>query len=175
MKMKISLIALACALLLALTAFALAEEGPGGPGGPEGMHGGHHRPGPPPAFWRDPQLVQLLGLTSDQIKTLDDLEYNFHDQEITLRAEMEKAHLRFERAYRDGGGNDQEVLQAAHRLADVQSQMFILHAEQQLKVRKVLSAEQWKKLMAAPPPMHGGMQGPCPMQGHGGMPGPGAR
>ena len=34
MKMKISLIALACALLLALTAFALAEEGPGGPGGP---------------------------------------------------------------------------------------------------------------------------------------------
>ncbi len=142
--------------------------GRGGPGGPDGgCGGGCPCCGGPGAFWRNPETVQTLGLSNEQVKSLQDLEYSFREQTVTLHAEMQKAMVQFERVFNTGTNNDQEVLKAAQKLNELHSQMQTLQVQNQLKVRKVLTAEQWQKLTALAP---GGGYG---LRGAGGPGGPG--
>jgi len=138
-------------MILGLALPAAAQMGPGGPP----RQGPRHQP---PPFWRDAETAQALGLSEEQINSLEDLAYTFRGQEITLRAQLETAQLELERAMQDSAANEQTVLKAARKVADLQGQLFVLGAEHQLKVRKVLTADQWKKLETLRPP-HGPGQG----------------
>jgi hypothetical protein len=159
MNAKFGWFLVSCLLILGLACTAFGQ---GMPMGPRHMPGNSERmPPPPPPFWRDAQLVRELGLTDDQIKSLDDLDYAFRKQQIALRTELEAAKLDLERADDDQASNDQAVLKAAQRVADLQGKMFMQHVEQKAKVRKTLSAEQNKIFKSlTPPPGPGAFGGP---------------
>lgn len=159
MKRKLIWTLLVAAMILGLALPAAAQMGP--EGAPR-HQGPRHQP---PPFWRDAETAQALGLSEEQINSLEDLAYTFRGQEITLRAQLETAQLELERAMHDSAANEQIVLKAARKVADLQGQLFVLGAEHQLKVRKVLTTDQWKKLEAMRPP-HGPGQGRG--RGHGG-------
>ena len=151
MNIRSILFAIFCLLVFSVT-IAAAQGMPPGPHPGPGHHPSFGPPPPPPAFWKDPQVVKMLGLSDSQVKSLDDLDAAFHEQEISLRAEVEKAHFQLERLMNASDSNEQDVLKAARKAADLQSRMFLQHIENRVKVHKVLSADQWKKLMTLPPP-----------------------
>jgi Spy/CpxP family protein refolding chaperone len=168
MNKRYRLILISIIAILLLSASAFAQGGPGAPGAPpmpQGPGGPHGGPMGQPAFWKDPKICELLGLSNDQIKSLEDLEYSFREQVITQEVDIKKAHMQLERLVDQPSASDQEVTKAAAKVADLQGKMFVAHTEHQQKIKKVLTADQWKKLKSLPPPMPPG-QGPgCPRGG----------
>lgn len=167
MNRKLIGILLVAVTVFALTGLALAQGGRGGRGGcPMGgcPMGGMQGPGGPmmmPPFWTDPEIAQKMGLNDGQKKALDDLSYDFRQKMIAAHAEIENARLALDRAFADGSA-DQAVNAAAKRLSDAQDKMFQLHTDNQLKLRKILTADQWKILQTLHP-----QRGFGPGPGHG--------
>jgi Spy/CpxP family protein refolding chaperone len=147
----------ACTLLLA-TPLAFSQ-GPGGPipGGPSGMHGrGPEGPGghgmsilPPGTWWKNPDMVTLLGLTPDQQKHLDQIFLDSRLQLIQLHASLEEEQLKLEPLL-DANPLDQgRALEQISRIADMRANLEKADAKMLLSLRAVLTPDQWTKLHTA--------------------------
>jgi Spy/CpxP family protein refolding chaperone len=139
-------------------------DGPGmGRGHGRGMHGMGMK-----KFWKDPELVKALGLTDDQLTTLDDLDWKYREQGVELHADMQKAQLALEKVMKDAT-DEGAVKKAAKAVSNLHEQMFMLHLDHQLEIRKVLTDDQWKEIQAMPKgPKRGRGQGRGQGRGFGG-------
>ncbi|MFN7970766.1 MAG: periplasmic heavy metal sensor [Acidobacteriota bacterium] len=130
---------------------------------------------PPGKWWREQRIQKELGLSQDQVAQLGQIEDRTRDQLIDLRAEVEKKSRAVEdvfdkEPFDEGGARS---AQAAREQAMLE--VFKAESARSISMRKVLTSEQFMKLGAFRPPMHGpgGPGGPGHGPGPGGPMGPG--
>jgi len=105
---------------------------------------GHHRSAL--GIWRDPQMVQKLGLTAEQVKQVRDADFTFREKRLQLKAQLDSLRLQMDKAFSDDIVEDKAVLSLAEKISDVKGKMFIQKIEARLAVGKILNADQINKL-----------------------------
>ena len=183
--------------IITATMLAAQSSGPGGPGGgPGGLGAGPGRPGgragraggpgpgpgqgaaaalvgPAGTWWRDPAIVQNIGLTADQQKKLEDAFQRSRLHLIDLTASLEKEQATMEPLIAADHPDEAKILVQIDRVAQARAELEKANARMLLGFRSVLSQDQWTKLRAertAP----NGRQGQPP-QGQNPPPAPPAR
>ena len=138
-----------------------------GPGGLVGMRV------PPGTWWRNPEVVGGIGLSSDQVKKIDGIFLESRIQLIHMHASIEEEQLRLEPLLDANPVNEQAALAQISKIADTRADLEKANAKMLLAIRNVLTPDQWTKLQQPMglqgPGGPGGSRGP---DGHGGMPAP---
>jgi len=136
-----------------------------------GDEGGGFHIGPGGMWWKNPAVVQKLGLTADQTKKMDDIFQKSRLDLIDLRANVQKQEVLLEPLL---SANPLEIAKAQaqiDKVADARAALEKADAKMLLDIRGVLTPDQWTKLhtrsAGAPDP-----GGPAPAGASGG---PGGR
>jgi Spy/CpxP family protein refolding chaperone len=142
---------------------------PGGPGGPEGHMGPGMRILPPGMWWKNPEIVTGISLSTDQQKRIDDLFLKSRVELIRAHATLQEDELMLEPIL-DATTFDQAKAQAQiDKIADTRAALEKTDAHMLLNIRAVLSPDQWTKLQAQRGPgKHDMHQGPGRERGPGG-------
>src|SRR6202171_1088108 len=130
-------------------------SGPGGPGGP----GGPLRMGPPGRWWDDPEFIKKLGLSDDQQKKRDEIFNSARLKLIDLFAAVQKEEAIMEPLVAADPPDENRLLAQIDRVAQARAELEKANARMLLGIRSQLTHEQWLKLKAERPPMHGPMRG----------------
>jgi len=104
----------------------------------------HHRSAL--GVWRDPQIVQELELTKEQVKQLRDADFTFREACLVLRAQLDNLHLKLDKVFSDDILDNAAVLSLAEKISDVKGKLFIKDIESRLAIGKLMNAEQIEKL-----------------------------
>jgi Spy/CpxP family protein refolding chaperone len=116
-----------------------------GDGQGKGSHReGHHRS--PLGIWRNPQLVQEVNLTDDQVKQIRDADFSFREKCLTLKAQLDGLHLEMDKAFSDEKVDNAAVLSLAQKISDIKGRLFIQEIEARLAPGKILNKDQIEKL-----------------------------
>jgi Spy/CpxP family protein refolding chaperone len=135
-------------VLLVTVCFLPAVTGAFGPG--QGRQGrgddwpGHHRPGM--GIWRNPQLVQELGLSDEQVKQIRETDFALREKQLPLKAQLDSLRLQMEKAFSEDTIDKDAVLALAGKMKEARGAMFVQRIESRLALGDVLNAEQIEKL-----------------------------
>jgi Spy/CpxP family protein refolding chaperone len=121
------------------------EMGRGEEGG--GMHGGF-RGLPRGLWWKNPMLVQQIGITPEQQKKMDDILQQSRLQLIDLKANVERQEVLLQPMLDVNPPETAQVLAQVDKLAQARADLEKANARMLLGVRTVLTPEQWTKLQA---------------------------
>jgi len=105
---------------------------------------GHH--GPFLGIWRNPQMVQNLEITENQIKLIRDTDFAFRENHLVLKAQLDRFHLQLDKAVSNDKIDDTAVLKIAQEISDVKGKLFVRNVESRLALGKILTADQIKKM-----------------------------
>ena len=130
---------------------APGRRGPGGPGGP----GGGLHIGPPGRWWDDPDFVRRLSLSADQQKKMDDIFNTNRLKLIDQFAARQKEEAIMEPLVAADPPDEAKLLAQIDRVAQARAELEKANARMLLGIRRQLTHEQWLKLEADRPPMHG--------------------
>jgi len=130
---------------------APGRRGPGGPGGP----GGGLHVGPPGRWWDDPDFVKRFGLTAEQQKKMDEIFNANRLKLIDLFAALQKEEAIMEPLVAADPPDEIKLLAQIDRVAQARGELEKANARMLLGIRRQLTHEQWLKLQADRPPMHG--------------------
>ena len=104
--------------------------------------------GPPGRWWDNPDFVGKLSLTSDQQKKMDDI---FQQSRLTLidrMATLQKQEVIMEPLLAADQPDEAKIVDQIDRVAQARAELEKANARMLLGLRRVLTAEQWKKLQA---------------------------
>jgi protein CpxP len=122
--------------------------------------------GPGGRWWDNPEMAEKLSLTSDQQKKMDDIFQQNRLRLIDLTAALQKEEITLEPLLDSDTPDEPKILAQIDRVAQSRAELEKANARFLLGIRRVLTAEQWKKLQAEGPPGRpggpGGPGGPSP-------------
>ncbi|HTS27830.1 MAG TPA: Spy/CpxP family protein refolding chaperone [Bryobacteraceae bacterium] len=101
-------------------------------------------------WWSNPQTAEALGLTSDQVKKMDDIFQQHRLKLIDLNAALEKEEAILEPLVSAEPPDDNKVLAQIDRVAQARAELEKANSRLLWSIRRVLTPEQWKKLQAYP-------------------------
>lgn len=104
----------------------------------------HHRP--VLGIWQDPEMVQKLELSKEQVKKLRDADFAFREKRLELKARLDRLHLEMDKTFSADSVDHETVLQLAEKIADVRGNRFIQEIESRLAMGEILNADQMNKL-----------------------------
>jgi len=105
---------------------------------------GHHQPAL--GIWRNPQMVQKLELTENQVKQIKDADFTFREKRLELKAQLDSFRLQMDKAFSDETVDNAAVLSTSKKISDMQGKMFVQEIESRLALGKILTADQIKKM-----------------------------
>jgi Spy/CpxP family protein refolding chaperone len=143
-------------LAIATSSFAVAQGGypgrPPGGGGPDSYMGGGMRGGsriaPPGTWWKNPDLVTKLSITTDQQKRMDDILQQSRIQLVHIKATLEEQQILLEPMLNANPPDSAKTLTQISTIADTRASLEKANAKMLLGIRGVLTADQWTKLQA---------------------------
>ena len=100
----------------------------------------------PLRIWRNPKIIQELGLTDEQVKELREADFAYREKRLQLKFKLAGLRLEMKRLFSTDPVNEAEVLQLAQKISDQKGNLFVRKIESRLEVRKLLTGEQRKKL-----------------------------
>ena len=131
---------------------------PGSGGPPPPPMQPHHGPmdramhiGPPGKWWSDPRFVQMLALTPDQQKRMDDIFNQNRLKLIDLSAALQKEEAILEPLLAADRPDEPKILLQIDRVAQARAELEKANARMLLGLRGVLTLGQWKRLQADAP------------------------
>ena len=149
-------------------------RGPGGGTGGPGR-GGRETPPPPHAslppleralppgtWWRNPDMVQKLGINSDQQKKIEDVFQQQRLKLVDLDATLRKEEITLEPLMSADTPDETKTLAQIDKVAQARAELEKANARFLFAIRRVLTPDQWKKLQesahiqGAPPLGRGG-------------------
>jgi Spy/CpxP family protein refolding chaperone len=104
----------------------------------------HHRP--VFGIWQDPEMVQKLELSEEQVQKLRDADFTSREKHVELKARLDRLHLEMDRAFSAETVDQEAVLQLAEKIADARGSLFIQNIESRLAMERILNADQMNKL-----------------------------
>ena len=120
-------------------------------GGPRGRNrGGRYTP--PGRWWSNPYYIQYLSLTADQQKKIEDVFNSHRLTLIDLSANLQKQEAILEPLLDAEHPDENKILSQIDRVAAARADLEKGNARMLLGFRRVLSQEQWKRLVDAPRP-----------------------
>jgi Spy/CpxP family protein refolding chaperone len=99
---------------------------------------------PPPALKR--KFMKKLGLDSQQIKKIDDLTYRADREKLDIHHEIEKNRLDLEQLMSAEKPNEAAIFSTLEKISALELKMKKNRIGLMLKVRAILTPEQWEKL-----------------------------
>jgi Spy/CpxP family protein refolding chaperone len=165
-------------------------QGPGGP--PPGGFGGQPWPGrggmggretppppranrppmerslPPGTWWRNADMVQKLGLNSDQQKKIEDIFQQHRLKLVDLDAAVQREEITLEPLMAADSPDEAKTLAQIDKVAQARAELEKANARFLFGIRRVLTPEQWKKLQEVSRPADGDRGGRPPQPGRGG-------
>ena len=152
--------------------------GPGmgpGMGRGMGMGRGYGAPSPQPGrgpmergmgrWWKNPEMVEKLGVTADQQKKMDDIFQQHRLKLIDLNASVEREEVTLEPMMAADQPDEARIVAQIDKVAQARAELEKANARMLLGIRRVLTPDQWKKLQAETPRPGrgpGGQQPPAP-------------
>lgn len=135
--------------------------GPGGPGhfGPRGPGGGLRRPSGPPPLPFPKQMLKRLGLSAEHGKQIETWRYEAQREILDAHHEAEKARLEIKRTLAGDSPDEGAVFGLVEKVGVADVRVKKTHIGLLLKVRKLLTPQQWEKLQAERPRMGYGPRG----------------
>ncbi len=100
----------------------------------------------PLGIWRNPKMIQELGLTDKQIKGLREADFAHREKRLQLKSKLNGLHLEMEKLFSADPVNEAKILQVAEKNSDLIGKLFIRKIEFRLAVGRLLTADQLKKL-----------------------------
>ena len=113
--------------------------------------------GPQGRWWGNPDLVQKLGITQDQIRKMDDILQQHRLRLVDLHANLEKQELMLEPMVSADQPDESKILAQIDKVAQARADLEKANARMLLDIRRVLTADQWQKLKAEVPPLAPGI------------------
>lgn len=125
-------------------------------GGRPGMMHGGERMGTPMGFpfgpwWKDPEIVQQIGLTDDQAQRIDKVFQDFRAKLVDLHSNLQKQEEQLKPLVDADSPDDGAVMAQVDRVAQARVALERGNAAMMLAIRHVLSPDQWKKLRERSP------------------------
>lgn len=115
--------------------------------GGDGMHGGF-RGLPHGLWWKNPMVVQQIGITPEQQKKMDDILQQSRLQLIDLKANVERQEVLLRPMLDANPPDTSQVLAQVDKLAEARANLEKANARMLLGIRTVLTPDQWTKLQA---------------------------
>jgi len=100
----------------------------------------------PLGIWRNPKMIEELGLTDEQVKGLREADFTHREKRLLLKSKLDGLHLEMEKLFFVDPINEAKVLQLAEKTSDLIGKLFVRKIESRLAVGKLLTADQLKKL-----------------------------
>ena len=119
-------------------------------------------------WWWNPQMVQTLGVNSDQQKKMDDIFQQHRLQLIDLTATVEREEVTLQPLMAADQPDEPKIIAQIDKVAQARAELEKANARMLLGIRRVLTPDQWKKLQAETPRLGrgpGGPQPPAPRKG----------
>ena len=116
-------------------------------------------------WWKNPQMVEKLGLTADQQKKMDDIFQQHRLKLIDVTAAVEREEVTLEPMMAADQPDEARIVAQIDKVAQARAELEKANARMLLGIRRILTPDQWKKLQAeAPRPGRGpgGQQPPAP-------------
>ena len=116
-------------------------------------------------WWKNPQMVEKLGVTADQQKKMDDIFQQHRLKLIDVTAAVEREEVTLQPMMEADQPDEAKIVAQIDKVAQARAELEKANARMLLGIRRVLTPDQWKKLQAeAPPPGRGpgGQQPPVP-------------
>ena len=70
-------------------------------------------------IWRNPQMVQDLSLTEEQVKQVRDADFAFREKRLALKAQLDSLRLKMDKAFSEDVVDDKAVLKTAQKISEV--------------------------------------------------------
>lgn len=108
---------------------------------------------PPRGFynWWDSPIAKDLNLSDDQMKQIRAVVRDYRTRLIDARAAVEKAEAEMEDAFNDDSFNQARAGDAIERLVAARSELTRSFSQMSLRLRAVLTNEQWAELQKRRP------------------------
>jgi Spy/CpxP family protein refolding chaperone len=97
-------------------------------------------------IWNNAKIVEELELTDEQIGKLKEADFAMKENHLELRSQLNRLDLEMEKAFSEGTVNDSKVLELANKMAEIRSKLLMDRVEARLKMTKILTEDQFKKL-----------------------------
>lgn len=101
---------------------------------------------PPGKWWRRPEVVRILVLTTEQQNRLDEIFRSRADQLIDTKAEVEKLQISLRGELDRPQLRRAEIQKIAQRLNEARGHLFEAELMMLVDMRGVLTEEQWEKM-----------------------------
>jgi Spy/CpxP family protein refolding chaperone len=96
-------------------------------------------------WWENPETVKELGLTSEQAEKIDQLSLKHRKEMVKLQAELKIVRMDLQNLIEDNA-SDADIRKKSNEVKLLNDKEHEARTEHMLEVRRVLSAEQQKKL-----------------------------
>jgi Spy/CpxP family protein refolding chaperone len=116
-------------------------------------------------WWKNPQMVEKLGVTADQQTKMDDIFQQHRLKLIDVTAAVEREEVTLEPMMAADQPDEAKILAQIDKVAQARAELEKANARMLLGIRRILTPDQWKKLQAETPRAGrgpGGQQPPAP-------------
>ena len=104
------------------------------------------QPSKPSKWWQNEKFIKELGLTQEQIRTLESIFQTSLPKLRALKNTLDEAEAEFERRWERG--DEGPIMEQVHRMEAARAELNIARQTQLLSMRKVLTTNQWAKFTA---------------------------
>lgn len=99
-----------------------------------------------PRPWWDKEVAKELNLTDAQTQQMNQIQHDFRQRMFTVRDEVNKAEAAVDAAFNEDPVDSAKADAAIERLATARSELTKAVSQMDLKLRMILTAQQWKQL-----------------------------
>ena len=99
-----------------------------------------------PRPWWNKDVARELNLTDAQTQQMAQVQRDFRDRMVAVRDEMNKAEAEVDAAFNEDPVDQAKAGEAINRLAAARSNLTKAVSEMDLKLRMILTAQQWQQL-----------------------------
>jgi Spy/CpxP family protein refolding chaperone len=115
---------------------------------------------PPGTWWRNPDMVQKLALNSDQQKKIEDTFQQYRLKLVDLDATLRREEITLEPLMAADTLDEAKTVAQIDKVAQARAELEKANARFLVGIRRVLTADQWKKVQEVSRSDQGGHGGP---------------
>jgi Spy/CpxP family protein refolding chaperone len=100
------------------------------------------------SFWKlveNPRVAEELALSEDQVKEMEDILYETSEKLLNIRSEREIKELKLRRTLKEDSPDPETVERLVKEIGELKTKERLSILRENLRIRKILSKEQWKK------------------------------
>ncbi|HUQ49352.1 MAG TPA: periplasmic heavy metal sensor [Terriglobales bacterium] len=116
------------------------------------VHAGVRVPPGHGKWWKNSEVVQQVGINEEQVKKMEQIFQEYRLKLIDQHAALQREETLLEPLIESDQPNETAIVSQIDRVASARAELEKANALMFLGIRRVMTAEQWKKLRTLTPP-----------------------